>query len=81
MLIGADEWGRKKILGLTDGYRESIQSFRELLLDLKRRGLSHASDLAIGDGTPGFWAALREVFGDTCKRLNSAAGFIKPATS
>ena len=68
VLIGADEWGRKEILGLTDGYRESTQSWRELLLDLKRRGLSHAPDLAIGDGALGFWAALREVFGDTCEQ-------------
>ena len=52
VLIGADEWGRKEVLGLTDGYRESTQSWRELLLDLKRRGLSHAPDLAIGDGAP-----------------------------
>jgi transposase-like protein len=65
VLIGADEWGRKEVLGLTDGYRESTQSWRELLLDLKRRGLSHAPDLAIGDGALGFWAALREVFGTT----------------
>ena len=65
VLIGADEWGRKEVLGLTDGYRESTQSWRELLLDLKRRGLSHAPDLAIGDGALGFWAALREVFGST----------------
>ncbi len=65
VLIGADEWGRKEVPGLTDGYRESTQSWRELLLDLKRRGLSHAPDLAIGDGALGFWAALREVFGST----------------
>jgi len=65
VLIGADEWGRKEVLGLSDGYRESTQSWRELLLDLKRRGLSYAPDLAIGDGALGFWAALREVFGTT----------------
>lgn len=65
VVIGADEWGRKEILGLTDGYRESTQSWRELLLDLKRRGLTHDPDLAIGDGALGFWAALREVFGST----------------
>ncbi len=52
VLIGADEWGRKEVPGLTDGYRESTQSWRELLLDLKRRGLSHAPDPAIGDGAP-----------------------------
>ena len=68
VLIGADEWGHKEILGLTDGYRESTQSWRELLLDLKRRGLSHAPDLAIGDGALGFWAALREVFGATAEQ-------------
>ncbi len=65
VLIGADEWGRKELLGLTDGYRESTQSWRELLLDLKRRGLNHSPDLAIGDGALGFWAAIREVFGGT----------------
>ena len=65
VLIGADEWGRKEVLGLTDGYRESTQSWRELLLDLKRRGLNHTPDLAIGDGALGFWAAIREVFGGT----------------
>jgi len=65
VLIGADEWGRKEVLGITDGYRESTQSWRELLLDLKRRGLSHAPKLAIGDGALGFWTALREVFGAT----------------
>ena len=65
VLIGADEWGRKEVLGLSDGYRESTQSWRELLLDLKRRGLTHAPELAIGDGALGFWAALREVYGVT----------------
>ena len=68
VLIGADEWGRKEVLGLTDGFRESTQSWRELLLDLKRRGLSRAPDLAVGDGALGFWAALREVFGATCEK-------------
>jgi putative transposase len=54
-----------EIIGLADGYRESTQSWRELLLDLQRRGLTHAPDLAIGDGALGFWNALREVFGAT----------------
>jgi len=57
--------GLKEILGLTDGYRESTQSWRELLLDLKRRGFTRALELAIGDGALGFWAALREVIGNT----------------
>ena len=65
VVIGADEWGNKEILGLTDGYRESTQSWRELLLGLKRRGMSGAPDLAVGDGALGFWNALREVFGKT----------------
>jgi len=65
VIIGADEWGNKDILGLVDGYRESSQSWRELLLDLKRRGLNKAPDLAVGDGALGFWNALREVFGET----------------
>ena len=65
VMIGADEWGRKEIIGLADGYRESTQSWRELLLDLQRRGLTQAPDLAIGDGALGFWNALREVFGAT----------------
>lgn len=68
VLIGADEWGKKEIIGLTDGYRESTQSWRELLLDLKCRGLTHAPDLAVGDGALGFWAALREVFGETSEQ-------------
>ncbi len=63
-----DAWGRKEILGLTDGYRESTQSWRELLLDLKRRGLDRAPDLAVGDGALGFWAALREVFGEAAEQ-------------
>jgi len=65
VIIGADEWGNKDILGLVDGFRESSQSWRELLLDLKRRGLRKAPDLAVGDGALGFWNALREVFGET----------------
>ena len=50
---------------MTDGFRESTQSWRELLLDLKRRGLTQDPKLAIGDGALGFWAALREVFATT----------------
>ncbi len=50
---------------MTDGFRESTQSWRELLLDLKRRGLTQDPKLAIGDGALGFWAALREVFANS----------------
>jgi len=65
VIVGTDEYGRKELLGLTDGFRESTQSWRELLLDLQRRGLQLAPKLAIGDGALGFWAALREVFATT----------------
>ena len=65
VIIGADEWGNKDVLGLIDGFRESTQSWRELLLDLKRRGLEAAPKLAVGDGAMGFWAALHAVYGKT----------------
>lgn len=65
VIVGADEYGHKELLGMTDGFRESTQSWRELLLDLKRRGLTQDPKLAIGDGALGFWAALREVFATT----------------
>jgi putative transposase len=63
VLIGADALGRKEILAIADGYRESAQSWREVLLDLKHRGLQAAPEIATGDGALGFWKALREVYG------------------
>ncbi len=65
VVIGADDTGRKELLGIWDGYRESEQSWQELLLDLKRHGLVLAPKVAIGDGALGFWKALRQVFGAT----------------
>ncbi len=65
VIIAADALGNKDIVGLMDGYRESAQSWRELLLDLKRRGLEAGPELAVGDGALGFWKALREVYGET----------------
>jgi len=65
VIVGADEYGRKELLAMTDGFRESTQSWREVLLDLKRRGLTQDPKLAIGDGALGFWTALREVFPTT----------------
>jgi transposase-like protein len=62
MIMGADEKGNKELVAVSDGYRESKASWREILLDLKRRGLKEGPKLAIGDGALGFWAALREVF-------------------
>ena len=65
VVIAADALGNKDIVGLIDGYRESAQSWRELLVDLKRRGLQAGPELAVGDGALGFWKALREVYGET----------------
>lgn len=66
----ADESNNKQcilvIIGATpDGYRESEQSWSELLLSLKQRGLALAPSIAVGDGGMGFWAALRKVFPET----------------
>ena len=65
VLIGATKEGRKELLGLIDGYRESEMSWKELLLELKERGLTVDPKLAIGDGSLGFWKALPQVFGST----------------
>jgi transposase-like protein len=65
VVIGATEDGRKELLAVEDGYRESEESWRELLLNLKRRGLTETPLLAIGDGALGFWKALRKVYGKT----------------
>lgn len=65
VIIAADALGNKDIVGLIDGYRESAQSWRELLRDLKHRGLEAGPELAVGDGALGFWKALREVYGET----------------
>ena len=65
VIVGADEYGHKELLAMIDGFRESAESWRELLLDLRRRGLKQDPKLAIGDGALGFWTALREVFATT----------------
>ncbi len=65
VLIGATPEGKKELIGFQSGYRESAQSWRELLADLKSRGLSIPPELAIGDGALGFWKALEEEFGAT----------------
>ena len=62
VLMGATPEGRKELIAVSDGYRESEQSWRELLLGLRSRGLELAPELAIGDGGLGFWAALRKVY-------------------
>jgi transposase-like protein len=62
VLMGATEDGRKELIAISDGYRESTQSWRELLLAVKQQGLSPHPKLATGDGALGFWAALREIY-------------------
>jgi putative transposase len=65
VLIGATPEGKKELVGFQTGVRESAQSWRELLIDIKQRGLEIAPDLAIGDGALGFWKAIEEVFPST----------------
>ncbi|MGB4295812.1 MAG: IS256 family transposase, partial [Smithellaceae bacterium] len=65
VIMAADEEGNKELLSITDGYRESELSWREMLLDLKCRGLKRGPELAIGDGAMGFWKALHEAFPET----------------
>jgi transposase-like protein len=65
VLIGATLDGKKELLGFQVGIRESTQSWRELLADVKARGLTIAPELAVGDGALGFWKALEEVFPST----------------
>jgi transposase-like protein len=65
VLMGATADGRKELIALADGYRESEQSWKELLLDVKARGLAIEPSLAIGDGALGFWKAMRQVWETT----------------
>jgi putative transposase len=65
VIIGARKDGVKELIALEGGFRESELSWRQLLLDLKGRGLKTAPQLAIGDGALGFWKALTKVYGST----------------
>ena len=65
VLLGATPEGRKELVGFHVGVRESAQSWRELLVDLKARGLALAPEIAVGDGALGFWKALEEIFPPT----------------
>jgi transposase-like protein len=65
VIIGATPEGKKELLGFQVGLRESTQSWRELLVDIKARGLAMAPEIAVGDGAMGFWTALDEVFPGT----------------
>jgi putative transposase len=66
VLMGATAEGKKELIAISDGYRESEQSWKELLLDCRARGLEVEPNLAIGDGALGFWKAMRQVW-DTTK--------------
>ena len=65
LLMGATAEGRKELIAVADGYRESEQSWRELLLGLRARGLTLAPQLAVGDGALGFWKALQKIYPTT----------------
>jgi transposase-like protein len=62
VIIGATPEGKKELLGFQVGTRESAQSWRELLIDLKARGLTIPPELAVGDGALGFWKAMDEIY-------------------
>lgn len=68
VIIGATPEGKKELVGFTDGLRESAQDWRELLLDLKRRGLAQAPELAVADGALGFWKAVGEIWPKTIEQ-------------
>ena len=65
VLMGATLDGKKELIAVVDGYRESEQSWRHLLLDCKQRGLVVDPKLAVGDGALGFWKALKQVYPTT----------------
>ena len=67
VMVGARIDGQKELIALQDGYRESKESWAELLRDLKKRGM-RAPVLAVGDGALGFWAAVRDAFPETCSQ-------------
>jgi putative transposase len=65
VVLGATPEGKKELVGFQVGVRESAQSWRELLVDLKARGLAVPPELAVGDGALGFWKAMDEIFPST----------------
>jgi putative transposase len=68
VLMGATPEGQKELIAVVDGYRESAASWKELIDDLKARGLQQAPRLAIGDGALGFWAAVDQAWPDTLQQ-------------
>ena len=89
VLIGATPEGKKELVGFQVGVRESAQSWRELLVEVKRRGLAVAPEIAVGDGALGFWKALDELYPGTRHQrcwvhksanvLNKVAQSVQPA--
>ena len=80
VLIGVTAEGTKEFVAIEDGYRESEQSWWELLIRLKCRGLQVAPKLAVGDGALGFWAAVTKVYGETkhqCCWVHKTANVLK----
>ncbi len=65
VIIGSDETGRKELIALADGYRESAASWEEVLTDLRQRGLTTDPKLAVGDGALGFWKAVAKLWPQT----------------
>ena len=65
VIVGVTEHGRKELVAVEDGHRESEASWKELLTGLRERGLTEAPRLAIGDGALGFWKALSKVYPTT----------------
>ncbi len=83
VIIGAKPEGKKELVGFTDGLRESAQDWRELLLDLKRRGLANALELAVADGGLGFWRAVGEIWPKTIEQrcwVHKAANVLNKLT-
>ena len=67
-IVGATPEGKKELIGFQVGTRESARNWRELLVDIKGRGVAMAPEIAVGDGALGFWQALDQVWPDTCHR-------------
>lgn len=65
VIIGVLPTGEKRFVAISDGFRESAESWKTLLRDFKERGLKEGPRLAVGDGALGFWAALGDVYPDT----------------
>ena len=65
IIMAADRHGNKELLAVNDGFRESKTAWKEILLDLKKRGLKNGPKLAVGDGALGFWGALGEEYPET----------------